>query len=188
MLCKLTHCAGRTLANTRPHQLCWGNWEMGTAISFTECTQVAGLIQRSVEAPQKHTCFMIHHDWYMNHECSIPCIYHACSMLRMFYASFMHTCPMHETWRNTCILCTVYIEIFSVDTFLRISLVSHSQIKNHKHMSFLHVSTWQAHCTVAYHENKILCSKLLWAFVKYYCEICCSVVWYSTYRTAGQGR
>ena len=30
------------LANTRPHQLHWGDREMGTAISCTECSQVAG--------------------------------------------------------------------------------------------------------------------------------------------------
>ena len=42
MLCKVTHCAGRVSANTRPHQLRWGDQEMGTAISCTECSQVAG--------------------------------------------------------------------------------------------------------------------------------------------------
>ena len=31
MLCKVTHCAGRVSANTRPHQLRWGDREMGTA-------------------------------------------------------------------------------------------------------------------------------------------------------------
>ena len=31
MLCKASHCAGRVSANTRPHQLHWGDWEMGTA-------------------------------------------------------------------------------------------------------------------------------------------------------------
>ena len=44
MLCKVTHCTGHILANTRPHQLHWGDWEMGTVISCTECSQVAGLI------------------------------------------------------------------------------------------------------------------------------------------------
>ena len=43
MLHKVTHCAGCTSVNTRPHQLCWGDREMGTAISCTECSQVAGL-------------------------------------------------------------------------------------------------------------------------------------------------
>ena len=33
MLCKVHHCAGHVLANTRLHQLCWGDWEMGTAVS-----------------------------------------------------------------------------------------------------------------------------------------------------------
>ena len=33
MLRKVTHCAGCVLVNTRPHQLRWGDWEMGTAIS-----------------------------------------------------------------------------------------------------------------------------------------------------------
>ena len=44
MLCKVTHCAGRISANTRPHQLRWGDREMGAAIiSCVECSQVAGL-------------------------------------------------------------------------------------------------------------------------------------------------
>ena len=29
-----------------PHQLRWSDWEMGTAVSCTECSQVAGLIQK----------------------------------------------------------------------------------------------------------------------------------------------
>ena len=33
MLCKVTHCAGHIFANTRPHQLRWGDREVGTAIS-----------------------------------------------------------------------------------------------------------------------------------------------------------
>ena len=39
MLCKVTHCTGHVLANTRPHQLRWGDQEMGTATSCTECRQ-----------------------------------------------------------------------------------------------------------------------------------------------------
>ena len=58
MLCKVTRCAGRVSANTRPHQLRWGDREMGTAISCTECSQVAGLIQKSVETPRKHRLFV----------------------------------------------------------------------------------------------------------------------------------
>ena len=46
MLCKVTHCAEHVSANTRPLQLHWGDREMGTAISCTKCSQVAGFIQR----------------------------------------------------------------------------------------------------------------------------------------------
>ena len=52
MLRKVTHCAGPVSANTRPHQLRWGDREMGTAISCTKCSQVAGLIQKLVETPR----------------------------------------------------------------------------------------------------------------------------------------
>ena len=34
MSSKVTHCAGRVSANTRPHQLHWDHWEIGTAISW----------------------------------------------------------------------------------------------------------------------------------------------------------
>ena len=34
MLCKVTHCAGHVSANTRPHQLCLGDREMGTAMDM----------------------------------------------------------------------------------------------------------------------------------------------------------
>ena len=40
MFCKVTHCVGHVTANTRPHQLRWGDWETGTAISCTKCSQV----------------------------------------------------------------------------------------------------------------------------------------------------
>ena len=42
----VTHCPGHiSAANTNPHQLHWTDQEeMGTAISCTECSQVAGLI------------------------------------------------------------------------------------------------------------------------------------------------
>ena len=33
MLRKVTHCAGRILANTRPHQLYWGDGGMGPALN-----------------------------------------------------------------------------------------------------------------------------------------------------------
>ena len=41
MVYKVTHCTGHVFANTRPHQLCWGDQEMGTAISCTKYSQVA---------------------------------------------------------------------------------------------------------------------------------------------------
>ena len=59
MLCKVTHCAGHVSANTRPHQLRWGDWKMGTTIS---CSQVAGLIQKvgrsSSEASSLHAAVL----------------------------------------------------------------------------------------------------------------------------------
>ena len=33
---EVTHCGGHISANTRPHQLCWGDWEMGTATPFMQ--------------------------------------------------------------------------------------------------------------------------------------------------------
>ena len=69
MLCKVTHCAGRVSANTRPHQLRWGDREMGTAIiSCVECSQVAGLIQKVGRDSSKSTVS----------SCSCP----SCSVLR----------------------------------------------------------------------------------------------------------
>ena len=44
MLHKVTHCAGLVLANTRPYQLHWSDWEMETGILCIECSQVAGLV------------------------------------------------------------------------------------------------------------------------------------------------
>ena len=58
MFCKVTHCAGCISASTRPYQLCWGYQEVGTAISCTECSQMAGLIQNLVDTSQKHNLFM----------------------------------------------------------------------------------------------------------------------------------
>ena len=40
---KVTHCVGCVSANTRPHQLHWGDQEMGTAFSRKKCSQMAGL-------------------------------------------------------------------------------------------------------------------------------------------------
>ena len=38
------------MANTRPHQLLWGDQEMGTAISCTKCSWMASLIHITVES------------------------------------------------------------------------------------------------------------------------------------------
>ena len=35
MLCKVTHCVGCVSDNTMSHQLHWGDWETGTAITCT---------------------------------------------------------------------------------------------------------------------------------------------------------
>ena len=55
---QVTHCAGHILANCRPHQLRWSDWEMGTAISCTEFSQMAGFIQEvgtdSSKVPSLH--------------------------------------------------------------------------------------------------------------------------------------
>ena len=71
MLRKVTHCAGRVSANTRPHQLRWGDREMGTAISCTKCSQVAGLIQKLVETPRSlkvPSLRHVHHNGLSNND------------------------------------------------------------------------------------------------------------------------
>ena len=43
------------------HPLHWGDWEMGTAISCTECSHMAGLIQKardSSKAPSHHAAVL----------------------------------------------------------------------------------------------------------------------------------
>ena len=40
---KVTHCVGHILANTRPHHLHWGDQEMGTVISCTECSLILSM-------------------------------------------------------------------------------------------------------------------------------------------------
>ena len=40
MLRKVTHCAGHVLANTRPHQLCWDDWEIDSASLYYRLFQV----------------------------------------------------------------------------------------------------------------------------------------------------
>ena len=59
---KVTHCAGPILVNTRPHQLHWGEQEMGTVVSCTECS----LIPRPYERPEYEAstkCSQRGEDW-----------------------------------------------------------------------------------------------------------------------------
>ena len=62
MLCTVTHCAGRVLANTRPHHLYWGHLKKGTAITYTKYSEVAGLIQivgiSSSKVPSLHAAVL----------------------------------------------------------------------------------------------------------------------------------
>ena len=46
------------LYGTMSHQLYWGDWEMGTTISCTECGQVAGLVQKVGRSSSKTPSFM----------------------------------------------------------------------------------------------------------------------------------
>ena len=39
-----------SLNHTRSHQLCWGDWEMGTAISCTECSLIHKIGSSSKES------------------------------------------------------------------------------------------------------------------------------------------
>ena len=47
---QVTYCAGCVLANSKPHCLRWGDWEMGTTINVRGCM---ALSKRLTEAPQK---------------------------------------------------------------------------------------------------------------------------------------
>ena len=58
MLYEVTHCTEHVSANTRPHQLHGGDWEMGTAISCIECSHMAGLILKVVENLRKYHLFV----------------------------------------------------------------------------------------------------------------------------------
>ena len=69
---KVIHCAGCISANTRPHQLCWGDREMVTTISCIKCSQMAGLI-RKVNRSSSEACTICHrasiaclHDTHVN--------------------------------------------------------------------------------------------------------------------------
>ena len=116
-----------------------GRWRL--LLHSQNAVRWLALSKRSVEAPQKHVSCMIHESRVL-HAMHLSCMFHAAHV--SYHACFMHvlccTCimyvSMHETCGNTCISRTVYIEIFSVDTFLWISrVILHSRIKNHKRMS-----------------------------------------------------
>ena len=73
MLYNVTHYAGHILANTRPHQLRWGDWEMGqvqNAIRWLALFKRCGLIEMvcrdflkapslSVESSIQRSCITI---------------------------------------------------------------------------------------------------------------------------------
>ena len=57
MFSKVTQCAGRILANTRPHRQ-WHDREMRMAISYTQNTvRWLALSKRLVEIPRKYRLF-----------------------------------------------------------------------------------------------------------------------------------
>ena len=71
-------CAGQISANTRPHHLHWGDWEMGTAtcISFTKCSQVAGLVHTVGTSMFKHVDIaIVPHNFLYSHEITYIIIY-----------------------------------------------------------------------------------------------------------------
>ena len=95
------------------------------------------LSKRSVQAPLKHVSCMIHESWVLHAmQLSMLCNYPCCTHFTMHASHMLYA--THVSCRNTCVSCTVYIEIFSVDTFLQISLVSlHSQIKKNTNVCLL---------------------------------------------------
>ena len=106
MLCKVTHGAVCVLA----HQLCWDNREMGTAISFTECSQMTGLIQK--RAPQKHVSCMIHESWVL-HAIHLSFMFHAVYV--SYHACIMYVpCIKHVESHVLHVLCTIEWEIFTL--------------------------------------------------------------------------
>ena len=58
MLCKVTHCAGRISANTRPHQLRWGDWEMGLLCHAQNAVRWLALFMWLVEVLRRHRLFV----------------------------------------------------------------------------------------------------------------------------------
>ena len=74
------------------------------------------LSKRSVQAPLKHVSCMIHESWVLHAmQLSMLCNYPCCTHFTMHASHMLYA--THVSCRNTCVSCTVYIEIFSVDTF-----------------------------------------------------------------------
>ena len=69
--CYVTCCAEHDSANTRPHQLCWGDHEMVTAISCTKCSQVPGHIHAHYTCIVFTTCCLL--QVYISHENYVIC-------------------------------------------------------------------------------------------------------------------
>ena len=53
------------------HPLHWGDWEMGTAISCTECSHMAGLIQKARDSSKalSHRAAVLHAAVYERNIC-----------------------------------------------------------------------------------------------------------------------
>ena len=63
MLYKVTHCAGRILANTRPHQLRWGDQEMRTAMDKHTMNYIS-LEKKGLDVMQSHPLHRTHFNQY----------------------------------------------------------------------------------------------------------------------------
>ena len=92
MLCKVTHCAGRVLANTRPHQLRWDDREMGTAIYLMYKNAVRWL-PLLVESPQKHRLFL--QLFFMHDNCP-------CHRLRYYLVPTASDRKLGGVWEQGC--------------------------------------------------------------------------------------
>ena len=96
MLYKVTHCAGHVSANISPHQLHWGDREMGTAISCTERSQV---YRSSLKAPSFHKQTYIHLS--TDQMCQVITVYGSTSQLKSLLQC---TENMAECQSEACLL------------------------------------------------------------------------------------
>ena len=95
MLCKVTHRAGSVSANTRPHQLRWGDWEMGTAMHYHS----SSIAWREPSGPS--CSYAVHSFAHF-----APEIYVCCILL-----TFSHFDPCPILWLCTLVLYMYYIVI-----------------------------------------------------------------------------